>query len=303
MGDIESFDFARARGLVWVCDVQGSSRYLNSDESVGALEAFLPRLYWISSIMVEEAGGTFVKWTGDGFLAWFETPLHRDMAACARAVFDAIQHLTLILNVTQLGTAPQRKFRVRHGVTYEQDALVTRILHSDGHRDLDIAGRAVVLAFRLSGIPAPFPSVLTQREVVEACRTEGYLPIHFRRWTPRAEDRLRYFKKERWGTTALYASCEGPRRKASLATVLKQGEEAIAKAEATGEDAHHGFSFAQRILARLTAGPCWCRDVIDEYLRFVRDDLMGSLRDAMDGLRSMKGERQMREPGRGNQSG
>jgi len=37
-------------------------------------------------MVVESAGGRFIKWTGDGFLAWFETPLHRELGKVADAV-------------------------------------------------------------------------------------------------------------------------------------------------------------------------------------------------------------------------
>jgi class 3 adenylate cyclase len=63
------FTFQRSRGLVWVCDLANSTRALNDDASVDALEEFIPRLYWTSMQAVEAIGGLFVKWAGDGFLA------------------------------------------------------------------------------------------------------------------------------------------------------------------------------------------------------------------------------------------
>src|SRR6185312_16303380 len=128
----EEFTFGRSRGVVWVCDLVGSSRHLNNADSVTALEAFIPRLHWVSSVIVTAAGGKFIKWTGDGFLAWFETPLHRDLPKIAAAVFDAVWNLSVIVNVTQLCVEPQKKFKVRHGVSYEQDALTTTIRYPGG---------------------------------------------------------------------------------------------------------------------------------------------------------------------------
>lgn len=127
-----AFKFRRSRGIVWVCDVAGSSSHLNSETGVEDTEAFLPRLYWVAALAVESAGGKFIKWTGDGFLAWFETPLHRDVKKVARRCLDAVWHLTVIVNVTQLGLAPGKPFKVRHGVAYEQDALLTEITHPGG---------------------------------------------------------------------------------------------------------------------------------------------------------------------------
>ena len=74
-----SFTFERGRGVVWVCDIQNSSRFLNDDESVQAMEQFFPRLHWLGKVAVDAAGGRFVKWTGDGFLAWFPIELYREL--------------------------------------------------------------------------------------------------------------------------------------------------------------------------------------------------------------------------------
>jgi class 3 adenylate cyclase len=131
MHDLKKFEFGRSRGIVWVCDLADSSKYLNNNQTADELELFLPRLYWISSMIVDAAGGTFIKWTGDGFLAWFETPLHRELDKQAAAAFQAAWTITLMVNVTQLGLNPKRKFVVRHGMAYEQDALVIKIKGHD----------------------------------------------------------------------------------------------------------------------------------------------------------------------------
>jgi len=137
------FEFDRSRGVVWVCDVAGSSSRLNSDGGVEDTEAFLPRLYWTAALAVESAGGKFIKWTGDGFLAWFETPLHRDLGRTACRCLEAVWHLTLMVNVTQLGLAPKRRFKIRHGLAYEQDALLTKIIHPEVlSRWISSAGRS-----------------------------------------------------------------------------------------------------------------------------------------------------------------
>src|SRR5713101_7540083 len=113
----------RSRGIVWVCDIQSSSKYLNNDESAGALEKFLQRFLFLSIIFVEAAGGKFIKWTGDGFLAWFETPLLRDAGSIAEEVFNAAWQLSFYVNVSQLGVSAPVKFKIRHAVTMEHDAL------------------------------------------------------------------------------------------------------------------------------------------------------------------------------------
>src|SRR5918911_1177387 len=163
MANLKKFAFERSRGIIWVCDLADSSKYLNDNQTADDLETFLPRLYWIASMIVDAAGGKFIKWTGDGFIAWFEMLLHRMLGEKATIVFGAATQLTLIVNVTQLGLKPKRKFKIRHGVSYEQDALLIKISHEGGVESLDLIGRAVVLAFRLSGIPAKFPSIVTQK--------------------------------------------------------------------------------------------------------------------------------------------
>jgi class 3 adenylate cyclase len=230
MAHPEKFEFDRARGVVWVCDIAGSSSHLNNDDDVEAMEEFLPRLHWTAAIIVDASGGKFIKWTGDEFLAWFETPLYRDLSSRAAAVFEAAWHLAVLVNVTQLGLEPKRKFKVRHGVAYEQDALLTKITYPGGFETLDLTGRAVVLAFRLSGVMADFPCIATQREPIDSSG-KFVSGLEFGRWQLRAEDRLRFFKGERWGTSALYRSTKRRPRERSLKAVVKLAKRAIKRAD------------------------------------------------------------------------
>jgi class 3 adenylate cyclase len=260
---------------VWVCDVAGSSSRLNSETGVENTEAFLPRLYWVAALAVESAGGKFIKWTGDGFLAWFETPLHRDVGKVARRCLDAVWHLTVIVNVTQLGLAPGKFFKLRHGVAYEQDALLTEITHPGGFESLDLIGRAVVLAFRLSGVAADFPCITAQREIVEA--TSGYPSLQFRSWKPNKEERLRFFKEERWGTDSLYKSRARKPRPRTKASTMNLARAAVKKA--TGESAADDpdLAFARSLLTGMATGPEWSQKVAADYMRFVREELLGNL--------------------------
>jgi class 3 adenylate cyclase len=281
MRNVEVFHFQRTRGIVWVCDIVGSSRYLNDNSTADDLEVFLPRLYWTAVNVVEAAGGKFIKWTGDGFLAWFETPLHRDLGATAATVFEAVWQLTLFINVTQLALSPQKPFRVRHGITYEHDALLTRITHIGGHESLDITGRAVVLAFRLSGISAAFPHIATQAELVNAHKEEPKIHLDFRKLILSAEDRLKYFKSEAWGTRSLFVSGE---RKKTLRTkngVIRQAKKAIAAAEESGKPKHSESGFTKRFIELFSAGPDWCKAALDEEARFIREELLSSLKQVV----------------------
>jgi class 3 adenylate cyclase len=270
------FEFSRARGIVWVCDVAGSSSRLNDESGVEDTEAFLPRLYWTAALAVESAGGRFIKWTGDGFLAWFETPLHRDLARVVSRCLEAVWHLTVMVNATQLGLAPKRRFKIRHGLAYEQDALLTKITHSGGFESLDLIGRAVVLAFRLSGMAADFPGITAQRDIVEAA---GDSPVlSFRRWKPTADESLKFFKGETWGTNGLYVSGAQKPRPRSKEVTVKRAKLAIKKAEGERPADDARFTFSKSLLDGMTTGPEWSRKVAGEYVRFIREDLLGSLK-------------------------
>src|ERR1700738_3679858 len=162
------YDSRRSRGLVWVCDVAGSSRLLNRNDSASAVEEFLQRLLYLSLLTVNSGGGLFVKWTGDGFLAFYEAPLDRDIGELANLIFHSAVTLSLFVNVTQLCSPPKERIRVRHAVTYEKDAVLIDLTHSGDMKSKDVLGRSVVAAFRLSGIECGFPGIVTHREVLKA---------------------------------------------------------------------------------------------------------------------------------------
>jgi class 3 adenylate cyclase len=287
------FSFARKRGVVWVCDIAGSSRYLNDDASAQDLEDFLPRLYRTAAIMVEAAGGEFIKWTGDGFLAWFEVSLHRDLKRIASAVFEAAFHLTLFTNVTQLGVATgKKKFKLRHGVAYEKDALVTTIKSEDGATLTDLIGRDVVFAFRLSGIEAEFPSIVTQKELAVAHREHAPSHINFSAWRPSKEDRLKFFKGEARGLSSICVTGRRKRRSVSKQTALKRSKSAIAAAEGRQPAKYPFHEVWDRFDSVFLSGPHWCREVMAEYLRFISEDLLGSLKGVVAALEDVGADEQ-----------
>ncbi len=277
----EKFEFGRSRGVVWVCDLVGSSRHLNSPDTVAALEEFLPRMHWIANVIVEAAGGKFIKWIGDGFLAWFETPLHRDLGKIAGAVFGAASDLTCIVNVTQLCVTTPKSFKVRHGITFEQDALTTTIRYPTGVDFLDLIGRAVVLAFRLSGVPADHPSLVTEKILVDAYKQLDNPHINFGKWKLSEEDLLKYFKGEKLGTSSLYVSKDKKPVVRSKKAFLKQTKALIAKVEDEPLPVTDRVAYAQRFVAAMHNGPQWCQAVITEHSRFVKEELLGALKTAL----------------------
>jgi len=279
----------RSRGLIWVCDVARSSLYLNSDASVDDLEQFLPRLFWLANAFVGAAGGKLVKLTGDGFMGWFETELHRSRGPVAATIFNAASLLSAIVNVTQLGLSPERKFRVRHGVVYEQDALVLKFAFPNGYESLDMIGRAVVLAFRLSGIPAGFPGIVTQGDLVRSAQSYTTSARDFKRLSLSSDERLKYFKGERWGTESIYVSTQRKPRKTSQRTLVRQISTAIVNwDQEDDEQASPSSKFAQRFSRHLIGGPEWFLETMGEWHRFLEEDLVGSLRSVLELMRQQQ---------------
>jgi len=291
MPEFEKFQFSRSRGIVWVCDIANSSKYLNNNESADELEEFLQRFYWTSAIIVEAAGGKFIKWTGDGFIAWLEIPLHRELGTRINTFFKAAWHLTFLVNVTQLGLKPSKNFKIRHGITYEQDALLTTITYPDGHKTLDITGRAVVLAFRLSGIQSDFPNITTQRELVQASRAEGSFATDFKKWLPSDEDKLRYFKGNSWGLNSIYISGSFIKRTRSLSAIIKNTRKVIKKAESFQHDSQKDIDFSANFLALMNAGPYWCKDVTNELLRFAKEEMLDTLKTILSALNGHRNDK------------
>jgi hypothetical protein len=156
----------RVRGLAWVCDIVSSSSFLNNDENVNEFEKYIERFYYLTFLITEAAGATMYKWTGDGFLAWFDCELDRDVGKTASKIYEAAWHLSLLNNVTQFGIENKKKVLIRHGVTYEKDGLHIYIKQPNGNESSDYIGRDVVLAFRIAGIPVDFPSIITTAELI-----------------------------------------------------------------------------------------------------------------------------------------
>src|SRR4051812_11741108 len=121
---IRDMKFERRRGIVWVCDVAGSSKALNDPALAGSAETFLQRLHWIAVGAVESSGGTFIKWTGDGFLAWYEVDLHRTLPTYVETIMEAITWLSMLNNLSQFDVRPPPRLGLRHALTFEHDAVL-----------------------------------------------------------------------------------------------------------------------------------------------------------------------------------
>lgn len=279
MASIQKFEGRRSRGIVWVCDIAKSSKYLNSNESAEALETFLQRLLYLALIFVEVTGGEFIKWTGDGFLAWYETPLHRNVGDVAHKVFMAAWDLAFWVNVTQLDVKANVKFKVRHSVTFEHDALIIDLAHSGNRSSADVLGRAVVLACRLCSIQAPFPFIVTQGELVKALPESN--KHHFTKLKLTAADITKYFKDERWGVKDVYVSYDPsscPRkRRTSPRSLLREAKRVLKTAVENGSNDPARTAYVQRLCEEMRTGPAWTQAVISELARFLKEEMFAGL--------------------------
>jgi hypothetical protein len=204
-----------------------------------------------------------------------ETPLHRDINQIIASALEAIWHLSFTVNVTQLKSQGAAKITLRHGLTYEHDALITELTHKNGHRSIDIIGRAVVLAFRLSSISAHFPCVVMDATVAKAAKEGCWPHVNVKSWNPTAADVLRYFKGEKWGTRGLALSAE-KRANHSLRAIVKKSTRIIAEVE-QGTSIKLS-SFSVRYTEALQSGPEWARAVLHDEAVFIKESLLGPLK-------------------------
>ena len=273
----ESFDFRRSRGIVWVCDIANSSRYLNDQKHVDYLENFLTRFHWFSRIVVRAAGGKYIKWTGDGFLAWFECELKRNLKEIANTVFETAWNTTFITNITQMGLESEIRISVRNALTFEEDALIT-LINTEGNKSIDILGRAVVLCFRLSSVESEFPNIVSQGNLIFN-ENSKYFPNPIRvSFTEQEIDK--YFKGEKWQTDNIYRSefFKGLKNKKSRKMLLDIDFKSL---EAT--------SFLVKIKEELSRGPEWSKDMYNRYISFLKDDMYESLRKIYSVLTEIEG--------------
>ena len=133
-----------------------------------------------------------------------------------------------------------------------------------------------MLAFRLSGITSQFPGIATQRDVVEVAGKNHWAA--FRSWKPTAEESLRYFKGENWGTKSLYTSIDSRPRIFSRKAVLKRSKAAIQNAERLISNDGPLDPFSRSLHQALLTGPTWGRGVASDYMDFVRNGLLNTLK-------------------------
>lgn len=274
----------RDRGVLWVCDIARSSSFINSDELAEQIEMFLPRLHWVSSLAIHAIQGELIQWTGDGFIAWFPIEVERQLGRVCNRILEAIWHFTAFINSTQLCIDSPRPFRIRHGLTYEPDALVTLTTHQDGHVSRVVSGRNVVLAFRLSGVEADFPNVATQQKIVQTLSARTRNLMNLKRWTLSDDQLLKYFKGEKLGTASLYLTGRPKVSQSRADTWILRAEGLLARAEGSRHRTPADSTFIEHFFPDLVRSPGqdWCGDSLDRYLRFLQDNMQDLLPQVQD---------------------
>jgi class 3 adenylate cyclase len=280
----------RDRGVLWVCDISNSSSFINSDDLAEHIEAFLPRLHWVSSLAIQAIHGELIQWTGDGFIAWFPLEVERQLGRTCNRILEAIWHFTAFINITQLCVNSPRPFRIRHGLTYEPDALVTLTTYQDGHVSKIISGRNVVLAFRISGVEADFPNVATQQKIVQALSSRTKNLMNLKRWTLTEAQLLKYFKGEKMGTTSLYVSGRPKVSQSRADTWITRAESLLARAESGRRRTPVESTFVENFFPDLvqSKGQDWCEESLDIYVRFLKENMLGSLQKALDVINQLQ---------------
>ena len=261
--------FQRRRGLVWVCDVSGSSQMLNRPESADRAETFLQRLYWVSVGAVECAGGRFLKWTGDGFLAWFDVELHRSLPGQVGYAIDAAYYLSMVTILSQFGVPTPKQLRLRHAMTFEHDAALLTMSHDDGHQAVDLLGRSVVLAFRLSSVPAPFPSIAVTGDLLPY---QGDTLVRFSGRRFSRDERLRYFKGESFGTSRIFLSADTSRSRKPRMSVSTLARRTAKHERALNDPGVYGEVF-KRFGTFMKEGPEWSRAAFAECEKWHRESV------------------------------
>jgi hypothetical protein len=237
------------------------------------------------------------------------TALERDVHPKATELLKALVQLSTMVNATQLGVRhEQAKFRLRHGVAYEPDALLCRLPSGA----LEIIGRNVTLAFRLAGIPAEYPGLTAHRTVIEPFAGVLPSPIRVTRWRPNSDELLKYFKGERWGTTALYKSTGHGAPRPGFRKTVKELTDITAKADEVfsklrdptnepllqalrndGVPADEATKMPAptdtdgKITYGMLTGPKWAREAVLEYVGWA-EKLVGSLKTAAELLPKLK---------------
>jgi hypothetical protein len=128
---------------------------------------------------------------------------------------------------------------------------------------------------------AAFPRIVAQREIAAVLREKEPPKVPFKNLTLSRDDKLKYFKGESWGTDGLCVSCDRPPKVRSLTSMLKKAKRALEKAETSVTSDDSGSTRTMALVLKLMNGPVWAQETIQEYARFVQNDLVGTFRSVV----------------------
>ncbi len=119
----------------------------------------------------------------------------------------------------------------------------------------DIIGRSVVLAFRLSGILADYPSIVTVKELTLNSDK------NFKKWNSSLDEKLKFFKGEKFGTENIYITTAKKHKPLSIETTNRKAKRLVKKIELSdGITVNTNYN---TLVNAMSNGPDWCKKVLD----------------------------------------
>jgi len=246
---------------------------------------------WIGEQIVEASGGEFIKWTGDGFLAWYSCELERNKGLEAAAIFDAAWHLSFTNNITNFDVNTENKFQLRHGVAWEPDALIMNIKHSNNKKSKDLLGRNIVFAFRISGISVDFPHIVTQSSLSKSSKNKSSINHHFEKIELDDNEILKYFKGEKQGIRYLVGSSSIRKQNTpSKRPITKQIDRTIKKDNNNKIKTQRYLNTIEEYRKRMLDGPDWANNIIKNEEKFIKDEMLNTIKITYKNLLNFKGK-------------
>jgi hypothetical protein len=108
--------------------------------------------------------------------------------------------------------------------------------------------------------------------------------MNLKRWTLTEAQLLKYFKGEKMGTTSLYVSGRPKVSQSRADTWITRAESLLARAESGRRRTPVESTFIENFFPDLvqSKGQDWCEESLDIYVRFLKENMLGSLQKALD---------------------
>jgi hypothetical protein len=108
--------------------------------------------------------------------------------------------------------------------------------------------------------------------------------MNLKRWTLTEAQLLKYFKGEKMGTTSLYVSGRSKVSQSRADTWITRAESLLARAESGRRRTPVESTFVENFFPDLvqSKGQDWCEESLDIYVRFLKENMLGSLQQALD---------------------